>query len=507
MNNFGILMKKAVYVVLALLTMAAVWVCGRSSSYALDLSNLNIDDLRWENVQYDVNFHQDKARELLDMVNAYRATVGAQALVWDYGLEKYAMQRAAEMTLRPGMGRPNFETYYGELGRMGLKVDDCGGELNHYESGSFSNIINVNNAYQFMTSDQKGRESDKTYVAMAAACAETGGIQTWSLYFSRNTSKDAPTQAVVTTQKVTVSVCNILVNSCGFSTDNISVMAGENAKINGDALVVIEDKAALASEYLSLKDIMLYDSTHLKDYPIDWKSSDTSIVTVANGSVTGVKEGTATLTGVVLEKPVSITVTVKAKPEQKTEDDKQGNDDSDSDTEEIPYKTGDVFSNALYGINLKVLDANKGTVSVTGAYDKSATSVVLPKTVTSNGQEFKVVKIEKNAFKNNKKLKSITIGSNITEIGQNAFYKCTALAKVVLPSGVNKIGASAFYGCKNLKSVTIKSTQLTDKNVGKNAFKSINSKASLKVPSKKLKAYKALLKKKGVTGKSQKIKK
>jgi hypothetical protein len=53
----------------------------------------------------------------------------------------------------------------------------------------------------------------------------------------------------------------------------------------------------------------------------------------------------------------------------------------------------------------------------------------------------------------------------------------------------------AFYGCKNLKTITIKSIGL--KTVGKEAFKGINAKATIKVPAKKLSSYKKLLKGKG----------
>ena len=63
----------------------------------------------------------------------------------------------------------------------------------------------------------------------------------------------------------------------------------------------------------------------------------------------------------------------------------------------------------------------------------------------------------------------------------------------------------AFAGCKNLKSIIIRTPYLTKKSVGAKAFKGISSKAVIKVPKKQLKAYKKLLKTKGVA-KSVKIK-
>lgn len=104
--------------------------------------------------------------------------------------------------------------------------------------------------------------------------------------------------------------------------------------------------------------------------------------------------------------------------------------------------------------------------------DKAKSSITIPDTITVDGITYKVTSISKNAFKNNKKLKKVTVGKNITTIGANAFY-----------------------GCRNLKTITIKSTNL--KTVSKNAFKGINSKAKIKVPKSKLTKYKKLLKGKG----------
>ena len=114
---------------------------------------------------------------------------------------------------------------------------------------------------------------------------------------------------------------------------------------------------------------------------------------------------------------------------------------------------------------------------------KNAKSIVVPSTVKISGKNYKVTTIAKNAFKGNKKLAKVTIGKN-----------------------VNKIGVSAFQNCSKLKSIIIKSTKLTAKKVGKNAFKGINKKATFKVPKSKVKAYKKIVKAKGA-GKNVKVKK
>ena len=114
------------------------------------------------------------------------------------------------------------------------------------------------------------------------------------------------------------------------------------------------------------------------------------------------------------------------------------------------------------------------TIKYTGSSDKTKKRVIIPKTVTIDGVEYKVTSIGKKAFRNNKSLKEVVIGKNIT-----------------------KIETKAFYGCKNLRRVTFKTTTLSKKSVGKNAFGKINNRASYLIPSEKLKKYKRWLKKRG----------
>ncbi len=163
------------------------------------------------------------------------------------------------------------------------------------------------------------------------------------------------------------------------------------------------------------------------------------------------------------------------------------------------------------------------------ASDDGKTTVEIPSTVTYDGVTYKVTSIAPGAFKNSK-IKKIVIGSNIKKIGSKAFYgckklttvkmgknvetignsafqNCTALKKIEIPSKVKKIGSKAFYGCKALTNITIKTTKLNTSKVGKNAFTKAGSKnykkLKVKVPKKKLKAYKTMLKKRGLSSKAK----
>ena len=142
--------------------------------------------------------------------------------------------------------------------------------------------------------------------------------------------------------------------------------------------------------------------------------------------------------------------------------------------------TATTISSGTYKVTAS--SAAKKEVTFTKAKSAKVTSVKVPDTVKIEGETYKVTAIGDNAVKNNKKLKSVTIGKNVTKIGKNAFS-----------------------GCKNLNKITIKSAKL--KSVDKNAIKGINKKATIKVPKKQLTTYKKLFKSKTGFKKTMKIKK
>ena len=142
------------------------------------------------------------------------------------------------------------------------------------------------------------------------------------------------------------------------------------------------------------------------------------------------------------------------------------------------------------------------TVSLTGIKDNKVKKLTIPKTVKIGGKTFKITAIASNALKNNKKITNVQIGDNVKTIGTSAFGGCTKLTKAALGKNVAEIGSNAFKNCRKLNTITIKSTKL--KKVGKNAIKGIKPTAKVKVPSKKLSAYKKIFKNKG-QGKNVKI--
>ena len=92
---------------------------------------------------------------------------------------------------------------------------------------------------------------------------------------------------------------------------------------------------------------------------------------------------------------------------------------------------------------------------VTSNPNNYSADVVIPPSVTYNGQPYSVTSIGGWAFKSCSGLASVTIPNSVTSIGDYAFYGCSGLTSVTIPNSVTSIGDAAFYGCIGLTSVTI----------------------------------------------------
>jgi uncharacterized repeat protein (TIGR02543 family) len=103
------------------------------------------------------------------------------------------------------------------------------------------------------------------------------------------------------------------------------------------------------------------------------------------------------------------------------------------------------LSNASYSsINGVLFDKNQKTLVIYPC-DKTATSYMIPNSVTSI----------KEGFYGCEKLVSIMIPNSVTKIGDCAFYGCTSLTSIDIPNGVTSIGTYMFKNCTALTSVTI----------------------------------------------------
>lgn len=100
-----------------------------------------------------------------------------------------------------------------------------------------------------------------------------------------------------------------------------------------------------------------------------------------------------------------------------------------------------------------------------------AKTVTIPNTITVNGISYKVAEVGANAFKNNKKVKKVTIGANVVKIANKVFNKCPSLRNVI-----------------------IKTTLLTKKTASKKCFSKVHKKMIIKSPKKVKKSYAKIFK-------------
>ncbi len=136
---------------------------------------------------------------------------------------------------------------------------------------------------------------------------------------------------------------------------------------------------------------------------------------------------------------------------------------------ENEQKKGTVFQSGK--LQYKITGTKKAEVQK--AVGKNITNVTVPAAVSYRGQTYKVTSIAAKAFRNNKKLKQVSIGKWVTAIGAKAFQNCSKLKNVrIHASNIKKSGTGVWTG--------------------------IHKKAIVKVPSGQYKRYKKMFQKKGL---------
>lgn len=91
------------------------------------------------------------------------------------------------------------------------------------------------------------------------------------------------------------------------------------------------------------------------------------------------------------------------------------------------------------------------------------------------------------------------ISYSVTSVCERAFRSNKKVTKVSLGSRVDKIGKEAFANCRNIKVLYIYSPRLKASDIGENAFKGINKRVKISVPKAKMKEYKELFLEKGLS--------
>ncbi len=438
-------------------------------------------------ISFTVNYKQSDARKMAEMLNDFRASNGVYEdsqtpLVYDYDLEKVAMQRAAEIAVKFDKNhiRPDGQDYKESLADYGYDISPR--NIMYGENILFGteDSMELSDAFTALCSDDENRMVMLGYFTAVGI----GHIKIeektdfWVQVFSdeiRNTEYVAPLDGKGTaTIKVSPSIVTSL--TVEYTSGNTSVAAGSTV-----SAPVYTAKAKFSGSELE-KELVLD--------PIVFESDD-GYVKASGGNITGLKQGTGTITAKLLGRTFSYNITVTAgsgKPvNTPTPTPEVTPTPTPTGTEKEPTKTptatptptkeslkkGTGFSTG--GYEYKVV--SKGKVEVMGLSKEKTSKVTIANTVKYNNYTYKITKIADEAFKGNTNITSVTIGKNVTSIGK-----------------------SAFAGCKNLSDLTINGTGI--KKIGSKAFSKTGSKIKVKVPAKSKTNYKKLLKSAGISKKA-----
>lgn len=149
-----------------------------------------------------------------------------------------------------------------------------------------------------------------------------------------------------------------------------------------------------------------------------------------------------------------------------------------ADTSNINGSKGD-DPNAIRS-TVRVGTVNQGVYSVwedgTAQYTKctapNRTSISIPANVKISGETYAVTVLGEGCMRGQKKVKTVTLGKNITQIEEEAFY-----------------------GCKQLKKIKMKSEQV--EYIGEDAFRGIPANAVIYVPRSCLEEYRQMVRESG----------
>lgn len=403
-------------------------------------------------ITYDVTYCYEEAYKMIDLVNEQRRKTGVTELQARDELMDVAMMRAAETAICWSHSRPDGSDY-GSASKFSHGENLCAGTAK--ASSANNSLVNSKGHYAQMI--------DPIYFYAGYGCVKVDGMYYWVQIFSVDEVyyedgfdyKYPENNKPVQWDKMTLG--NRKDHTAKFTAKvnpKLKTNAGGSItlKSNGDKEELYVGEEARGGVYTHYYDKYKKWTCkiNLSSDQYDVKVLTPKLCSYSNGKIKALKAGTAKIQ-YTLKADSSLTAVQEIKIKEK------------------PVKNGSVASSG--GNKYKVTSTKDKTVSFyNGKGDAKTVSV--PKTVKIQGKTYKVTSVAANAFKDNQKVTSVTINSNVKKIGKNAFY-----------------------GCKNLKKITVKSTKL--KEVGQNALKGVNKNAVVKVPRSRLSKYKRLFKNKG----------
>ena len=312
-------MKKRIRKLLAVLIAAAL----TAASFELNIIPARADDTF--TAVFDVVYDQTGARSMLDYINLFRAgndvdgqpaeywnqdnstktvLTDLEPLVYDYSLERTAMQRAAELAVSYSHTRPDGS-------RCFTAWDDsvfwyAQGENIAAGYNSYTTAYQVFAGWREDDDDYSGQGHRRNmlsgnFTRIGIAHVRYNGVEYWAQSFGKGSGDDAAAAAADETRTVSVNVA-----ASGLSNVSLSAEPGAYALTVGDTV-------PLPAVTMNFRTQDSWPSFQSVTAPVSavWTSGDEAVVSVNGGVIRAESAGSTTLTGSIYGASVSVTVTAE----------------------------------------------------------------------------------------------------------------------------------------------------------------------------------------------------
>lgn len=262
-------------------------------------------------------FNQTEARSMLDSINAFRTgsdawywnssntekvqATGLGELVYDYELEKVAMQRAAEIALYWDHTRPDGRDTWSAYTELGYP----GGAKGENIAAGYASANSAFVGWREDNDDYYGQGHrrnmlDSGFKAIGIACVTVNGTKYWVQEFSSNTPSGSATAANDSATLVTVKVSDSSISNVKYTVSDITVDEGSSV-----AFPTVSATAVFSGSWPSGRNIPVKNE-------VVFTTADNQYVAIENGMVKGLKAGTGVISGSLFGNVVQANVTVKA---------------------------------------------------------------------------------------------------------------------------------------------------------------------------------------------------
>lgn len=268
------------------------------------LQNVRVSAADIETISFNVTYGQTEARKMGDKLNVFRSGNGKGELIYDYSLERVAMQRAAEVAVRfdaegENHFRPDGETYKKTLADFGFDVSGRGPLYGENILTGTDDTMNLDNAFdQFCSDDINKKIMLGDFVAFGVAHIRMADkTDIWVQVFADEENGSSYSAPLDGSTSVSVRINPSIVEdvSVEYSSGTQTVAAGSSVQVPA----YIPKIKVTGSE---LKDPLTLN-------PLVFNSND-GYVMAANGTMTGLKEGTGTISASLLGRTFSYSITV-----------------------------------------------------------------------------------------------------------------------------------------------------------------------------------------------------